>query len=360
MEEKTMKKNFTKILLVMPAFVIAASCAKEMTPVQEPTPADDADGKVFTTEFEDVKTILDASRTPVWVEGDAIGVTTSTDNNVRCPLLDIEKGIFGGDGVQGTAPFYAVYPYSEDNTFSGSVLTATIPSVQTLSNGQNVAPGTLVTACKSNSRTLAFKNCVSLLQITIPLPNVKKVVVTATKAGEYLTGKFTMDLSKNPLAPALVQSAAYQTVTLQSEGEAFAPGTYYITVAPVTLNAIRIDFTNTSDETVSVSKTAETVLERSAGSNLGNFFIYEISTAEDLIKWAKQSSKFTTWDVVTVKADITLTGEQANKYVEAKDFSGVFDARKPEPEDGNYRIKGLTKPLFEEFRGVRVLTLNPI
>lgn len=347
-----MKKNFTKILFAVPAFVIAVSCAKEIAPVQEETnPAGEISGKVFTTQFEAVKTTLNENRTPIWVEGDAIGVTTADDANVMCELLDVSAGTFNAEAIQGDAPFYAVYPYSADNTFDGDVLTATIPSVQQLAEGQSVASGVLVSACKSNSTTLAFKNCVSLLQITIPRDDIKKVVVAATTKGEKLTGKFTMDLSAETLAPALAEENVDSTVTLLPAGTAFAQGTYYIAVAPVTLKSIQIDFTNTSDETVSVKKTVTTTLGRSAGSNLGSFFVYNLETAEDLITWAKQSAKFTVWDVVNLNADITLTTQQAATYIEAKNFRGQFNGN-------NHSISGLTCSLFGNLRSAEVSNLT--
>ncbi len=344
-----MKRNLQIILLAVPAFVLAASCAKEIAP-DGTKPVPEPDTKVFTAEFESVtKTDLNENRTPVWVAGDAIGVTTSEDANVPCTLMDASKGTFKAEDIIGGAPFYAVYPYAEDNVFDGDLLKASVPPVQKLASGQNVAPGAMVTACKSNSNILQFKNCVSLVEIAIPRTDITKVVVEATGKDENLTGVFTMDLSASPLNPAAGEEAE-PTATLLPEGEAFEAGTYYISVIPGSIKEFSITFTNTSGEEVTVSKKADISFGRSAGVGLGSFFIYEIDTAADLIKWAKQRAKYTAWDVVNLNADIALTEKEAEQYVPANDFLGLFDGH-------GHRISGLSCPLFCNLRSAEVKDL---
>ena len=336
-----MKKTTLTNLFAIATVMVIASCTKEVSNNIPKEPQ----GKIFTAQFEVVKTTLDDTHTPAWVEGDAIGVTSANDNNVECVLLDASKGIFSADNIEGSAPFWAVYPYSENNTFSGDVLTAVLPAEQKLVEGSPVAPGALVAACKSNSSTLSFKNCVSLLQITIPVADVKKVEISAPADNEYLAGKFTMDLSEDTLAPTLDASEPSKSVVLLPAGEAFVAGTYYVAVAPVTLSSLKIEFTNAKDEKVSVTKTKAMTFARSAGSNLGSFFVYDLETADDLIKWAKQTAKSTPWDVVTLKNDIVLDDTQAAEYVEAHNFCGTFDG-------GNHKISGLTCPLFGDMQGI--------
>lgn len=346
-----MKKNFIKNLLAVAAVMATASCAKEAIQDANENPATDpVQGKCFTAVFEEVKSTLDQNRYPVWVEGDAIGVTTADDNNLECPKIE-GRNAFNAEGLQGAATFYAVYPYAEGNTFADGVLTATVPTEQKLVDGQNVAPGALVAACKSDNYTLNFKNCVSLMQIEIPIENVKKVTVAATTAGQKLSGQFTMNLNAETLAPEVVAAQADSTVTLLPAGATFAKGTYYISVIPGTVKSIQIDFTNTADQTVSVKKTADTIFARSNGINMGSFFKYEINTAADLIKWAKETAKSTAWDVVNLNADIALTADQAANYVEAHEFKGTFNGN-------SHKISGLKTPLFGNLRGAVVKDLE--
>ena len=188
-----MNRIITRSLFAACAILFAVSCTKENNePIapnkgQEPVTSD----LVFTAAHEDVnitKTTLNSNLTPEWTIGDAIGLTSATDTNVECELLSAEEGTFNGSAVLGEAPFHAVYPYSLNNTFSGSVLTAEVPQVQTVAEGQNVAPGALVAACVSESTELAFRNCVSLMQLDLPVDNIKSVVIESTGENEYLAG----------------------------------------------------------------------------------------------------------------------------------------------------------------------------
>ena len=366
-----MKIKLTSSLFAICAVLFVASCTKEPIEIDQPntdqpnsdqtdseqTPADSlvADSTFFVALHEGVnftKTTLNSNLVPEWVVGDAIGVTTAESSNVKCNLMSAEEGKFGADGVKGSAPFYAVYPYAETNTFDGSVLSATVPSEQKISAGQCVAPGALVAGCVSLTNALSFKNCVSLMQLQIPA-GIKKVVVESLGENEYLTGNFTMDMSEAELVAVLPENGAglSTSVTIVPGEDTFDAGIYYIAVLPTSLSGVKMTFTNSSDETVTVEKEAEVLLARSNGINFGNFFVYEISTPEDLCNWANSKGKFTAWDVVTLKADIDMSNHAA-EYVEAVNFEGTFN--------GNGKtITGLTTPLFANLYGsVNNLTLN--
>ena len=351
-----MKNNITRSLFAACAILAAISCANEINePIQNPSAPEQTPGAsdlVFTAANEGVvitKTSLSSNLIPEWVSGDAIGITSETDNNVECKLISAEEGKFSGEHVTGQAPYYAVYPYDENNTFSGSTLTASVPSVQTVAAGQRVAPGALVAVCESASTELSFMNCVSLMQVNIPRNDIKQVTIESTKEDEYLCGRFTIDLSAEILAPEVVEGVT--SVTLVPAGDALEAGTYYIAVLPTTISGVKITFTNTKDESVSVTKEASTTLARSNGVNFGTFFVYEINTPEDLYSWAKSEGKYTAWDVVNLNADLDMS-KFAAEYIEAVNFEGTFNGN-------NKTISGLTTPLFANLYGsVNNLTLN--
>ncbi len=357
-----MKTNLTRSLFAVCAVLAMSSCANELIEINKPSdqptpdkPSIEDVSLVFTAGHEGVnitKSDLNSDLVPYWVEGDAIGVTTSNDANVKCDLVSAEEGTFNGSDVEGDGPYHAVYPYSAGNTFDGTVLTASVPAVQTVAAGQSVAPGALVAACVSSTNQLEFKNCVSLMQLEIPA-TIKQVTVTATGENEYLSGKFTMDMSAEELAVVLPESDASlsDTVTLKPEEGTFDAGTYYISVLPTALTGIRLTFTNDKDETVTIEKSAKISLARSNGVNFGAFFVYDIDTPEELYDWAKSEGKFTAWDVVNLNADLDMS-EYAADFIEAVNFEGTFNGN-------NKTISGLTTPLFANLYGsVNNLTLN--
>ena len=357
-----MRTNLTRSLFAVCAVLAMSSCANELIEIDKPSDQPTPDKPsiedvtlVFTAGHEGVnitKSDLNSDLVPYWVEGDAIGVTTSNDANVKCDLVSAEEGTFNGSDVKGEGPYHAVYPYSAGNTFDGSVLTASVPAEQTVAAGQSVAPGALVAACVSSTNQLEFKNCVSLMQLEMPA-NIKQVTVTATGENEYLSGKFTMDMSAEELAVVLPESDASlsNTVTLKPNAATFEAGIYYISVLPTSITGISLTFTNDKDETVTIEKSAKISLARSNGVNFGSFFVYNIDTPQELYDWAKSEGKFTAWDVVNLNADLDMS-EYAAEFVEAVNFEGTFNGN-------NKIITGLTTPLFANLYGsVNNLTLD--
>ena len=347
-----MRKHVSYLLSAISVVFAAASCVEETVPGH-----DGLSGIIFTAQNEGhivdgTKTALSDNLVAHWVNGDAIGVFSASDNNVKCSLVSAEDGKFSGARVKGDGPYYAVYPYASGNTFNGSVLTAEVPQMQKISAGQCVASGALVTACESSTSTLMFRNCVALMRLEIPRSDIKQVKIEATGENEYLTGRFTMDLSDEVLMPTVMEGeTASASVILKSDKEALSSGVYYAAVLPTSLSGIKITFTNTADEDIEVTKESPITLERSNGISFGNFFTYDISTPEELVEWSKASSKFTSWDVVNLKNDIDMS-EHASEYTEAVDFKGNFNGN-------GYAISGLKTPLFANLYGsVNNLTLN--
>ncbi|MBP5397842.1 MAG: hypothetical protein J6Y32_04345 [Bacteroidales bacterium] len=340
-----MKK--TLFSLAVAASLLTLSCNKE--PVNENTlPAAEGGevaGLCFTASFETVKSTLNDSQQPIWVAGDVIGVTSAQDNNVQCALTDAATGTFSGANINGSAPYYAVYPWNASFSFAGSVVSASVPAVQQLAGGQKIAPGAMVAACKSENTALAFKNCTSLMRLDIPRSDIKSIKVETTKSGEYLAGDFTMDVDATDPVVTPVAASASASVTLLPEGEAFAAGSYYIALLPAQYTGLKITFTNTANETVVATKSTKTACGRSEGLSWGNFFTYSIGSAEALIAWSQSAPKFTKWDTVTLTDNIALTASQAAQYVEAVDFCGTFNG-------GNHYITGLTTPLFGDLYGI--------
>lgn len=332
-----MKKIYSYFLIAMAAAAVV-SCVKEELGNETPvTPT----GLVFTVQNETVvKSVLDENITPEWVDGDEISV-----NGTSCALLDAATGTFDGANVETAEIYRAVYPYAAEHVFVDNVLSATVPAEQVIAAGQNVAPGALVAACISDDTTLKFKNCVSLMQIDLPIEGVNEIVITVDGEAEVLAGPFTMDLAAETLAPVAAAEGTSKTVTLKAAEGTFTPGTYYAAVLPGTYAGFSVKFSKSAEDTQTITSTKKLELARSNGKTLGTIFTYNIGTAEELLSWAKNNVKYTSWDVVNLTADIALTAEQAAAYIEADDFCGTFNGN-------NKKISGLTTPLFGDLRGI--------
>lgn len=333
-----MKKNYFTLLFAAVAALVSVSCSKE-TPV-ESSEMKSVSNKIFKVEMETVKsTYDDATHKVRWAEGDAIGVASSSDDNVRCALISAEDGTFDASDVMGDAPFCAVYPYSTENTFTGNVLTASVPAVQQLVEGYPVAPGALLSAAVSDSYTLSFKNCVALIAVNIVRNDINKVEILSNAANEYIAGQFTVDMSESSPEVETVSSNASQVVTLLPANETFEAGIYYVSVLPGTISDCSIKFF-TADDSKEYSVPGSVDFVRSAGVDFGKVFVRDIATKEQFKRWASKGD-FTTWDVVNLVENIDMTGEA---YTEVKNFVGEFNGN-------NHTIKGLSAAMFESLYG---------
>ena len=334
---KLMKTRVFYYALAVAAAAIATSCVKEELEPQE-KPEVEITGQVFEANHEVLTKSTLVDLTPTWAEGDQILVSGSED--AVCTFVEGNK-FQTEEGVTLDGPFYAIYPAAEGHTVSeAGVITATVPSLQKIdvNKDQNVAQGALVAAAYSETPELYFKNAVGLVKINIARNDIMAVKIEGLGENEFVAGQFTMELNgdEEPVI-ALVEGTGVTSVTLNTVENygMFEPGEYYATVLPCNLSGIKVTFsrktftydengevTGTGSETISVQKQSSTEIKRNAGTNLGTFFTYEISTPADLLAWNKANAKWTVWDVVTLTDNIdcsTIEDWTPNE------FKGVFD-----------------------------------
>ena len=335
-----MKTRAILFAIAVVAAAIATSCVKEEFELQD-KPELEITGQVFEAvpEAPMSKSYLNGL-TPEWIEGDQIFVSGS-DKDAICTFVEGNK-FQTEENVNVDGPFYAIYPAGGGNTVNREtgVFTATVPAIQKIAKGHNVAQGALVAVAASESTSLSFKNAVGLVKLNITRDDIMAVKIEALGEDEYVSGQFTMTLDGEEPVVTLVEETGVNSVTLntvQNYGM-FEPGEYYATVLPCNLSGIRVTFTrktftydengdvaSTGSESVSVTKTATSQIERNAGINLGAFFTYEISTAEELLAWNKASAKWTVWDNVTLTDDINCAGVITSDNWTPNEFKGVFD-----------------------------------
>lgn len=326
-----MKTRVIFCALAVVAAAIATSCVKEDMIEPQDKPEVVITGQVFEANHEVLtkSTLIDL--TPTWVEGDKIYVS-GAKGDVVCTFAG-ENKFQTETEVTVASPYYAIYPSSEGHSVDreSGMFTVTVPADQVVKAGQNVAPGALVAVAASETTELHFKNVVGLVKINIKRNDITKVEIMTTEY-ENIAGTCTIDLNPDKEnegeAPAikLVADQANKIV-LTHESGAFPAGEYYATLHPRTISGIQVIFTRMNgeeEESVTIKKAGSTVVARNAGVNLGGFFEYEISSAEELLAWNKQVAKWTAWDVVTLTNDIDCKGIKAEDWTPHQ-FSGVFD-----------------------------------
>lgn len=336
-----MKTRVFYFALAVAAAAIASSCVKEQAEPMDPEA--EITGQVFEASHEVITKSTLVDLTPAWVEGDQISVSGSDETLVCTFVKGTENKFQTEEGGAVESPFYAIYPAADGHSVNREtgVFTATVPSLQKIDvkKEQNVAQGALVSVAYSETPELQFRNAVGLVKINIARNDIMAVKIEGLGENEFVAGKFTMKLNGDEEPEiALVEGTGATSVTLNTVENygMFAPGEYYATVLPCNLSGIKVTFSRktftygengevsgTGSETISVQKQSSTEIKRNAGTNLGTFFTYEISTADELLAWNKADAKWTVWDVVTLKDNIDCS--TIGSSWTPKEFKGVFD-----------------------------------
>ena len=247
-QDKTMQKNIFRIAMLMlsAGAMTLASCSSDdglegnndtngqiskVTTLTASTPGSEA-----TT-----RSAIDGSDNTMvnWQSNDALSVFDGT-NNDQYTLTDgsgTTTGSFSGTST-GT-PATALYPYNSEATYDGSVITATIPSEQTATEGSyDPATGLMIGAISGT--TITFKHVCAYLRVVAPDTEVgadgaadgtgytlTKITINTENMGTALTGKATFSPTDGSFT-AVETSAA---VTLK--GTFTAGSEYYAAILPI-------------------------------------------------------------------------------------------------------------------------------
>ncbi len=223
------------------AAVLAASCAKEN--VQSGKEG----GK--TVEYVDLqlssllegqtsqstKTAVNPDNGSVsWSEGNKISVfdnsVTAESHNNCFEFAGDSK--FSGQVPEDATEFYALYPYSENASFSDGAISTTLPAEQFATAG-TFADNVAVMAGKVDGSAIKFKNICSHIGFTITddITDVKSITLMGN-GSEALCGTFSVSFTDGE--PSVTVSNPETYVRLYNEdGSALAAGTYYFTILPV-------------------------------------------------------------------------------------------------------------------------------
>ena len=209
-----MNRTLSKILLTVAAVATVASCEVNR-PEGEITPRGEV---LLTASLEtpavatDTRTALKADTTTVvWSANDAFALIGNDGGKSRFTLstgAGTGSGVFSGT-PSGSAPWYALYPDSDEISLSGGELHFKLPATQTYASG-TFAAGAAPAIAKigATSDPLEFKNLCGLLCLQLLAPSIAVTkVVLHDLAGNMLWGDCTVALDGK-------EGTADQTMTL--------------------------------------------------------------------------------------------------------------------------------------------------
>lgn len=181
----------------MAVLISAVSCSIEENKI-DPIPADPRVPMTFTA-GEFTKTSLDPDKENAvhWSAGDAISIFDGTNNNefTLTEGAGTASAKFEGEAVPDKT-YYALYPYSETASLSGTTITSSLPAEQQYVGATFDTMLNPSVAVADGDNNLAFHNVASILQINVSgLPNSKSVREIQISADKSLTGEYTVAMS---------------------------------------------------------------------------------------------------------------------------------------------------------------------
>lgn len=281
----------------------------------------------FTASVPSTKVSMNADFSLYWEAGDQVSVFAPDGSN-NLFTSEAETGakstvLNGGEAfvVDLTQTYYAIYPYSAENSIEGGVITTTIPTVQTPVKG--AFPVNHAVAV-SDGQNLSFSNVCGLIGFNITQEDIVSVTLKAKGAQEYLTGKVAVNCAD--ASYTVVDGVSEVTLVTKDK---FAVGIYYVAVLPQIFTGMTVTMFKADGSVASVTNTAGFTLDRSSrvetGTIDGGTFagkIMNITNAAELQGFLAAADSYSAEDVVTLENDIDLSGYD---LVPATSFAGTFD-----------------------------------
>ena len=188
--------------------------------------------------------------------GTAGGSKFTSTNTSHAETVEFEGNI----NISGSKEFWAVYPYSTDNSCDGSSIITVIPHQQTGVEG-NFSNDAFPAMATASSMNLPFWNICGGVKFFVSRADIKSVTIKGNN-GETLAGKVKVAFNADgyPEVTEVIDSQSEVTLTAP-DGGCFKPlKYYYITLLPTTLDGgISLTFTTDTEIGTLTSNKAQTV-----------------------------------------------------------------------------------------------------
>ncbi len=256
----------TRFFLLFAALAVLAGCKKD--PAPQDTPSGDpavAGEKTFTATIAPLTkvTLGEDAKTLEWNKSDKVSIFDGKGNQ----LFRAQKGGTSTTllGEATDAPTtYALFPYDETASLSGSIIQTTLPATQVVNAAGADLKG--IAVAKGSGSELAFTTVSSFVKFTLNEDAVGVSSVTISAEGA-LAGTLSIDCGGNPVVAAGTTSS--QIKLTAGEGS-FKPGaTYYVPVLPGKVKDLTVAYTVGTDELSKVVE-GETTLTAASISDAGN------------------------------------------------------------------------------------------
>ncbi len=284
-----MKKYLKAFAFFAAAALMAVSCSSKkdldnLNPVLDSDieqSIDDANlvpmefSAIYGTGDADLKSTLGGldggKRVVLWQKGDQISVFDGTGNRKFTSRGDGESVSFYGEAAEASA-YYALYPYQEGATISGTKITASVPQYQNLVPNSYGPEAALAVAAVKDGDEFTFKQATALLRITIPAgcTNIHHVNIYSNN-GEAICGTIELN-STTGVATVKSGNSNIQMTHWWGAPESYnIPADYYVSIIPGTLaNGLSVNVVYDDGDNITRTSSNSIKFEKGKIYNLGS------------------------------------------------------------------------------------------
>ncbi len=312
-------KTVYRVLTAAAIAAVSAGCAKEIADNQQ-IQSQEKVAMTFVSNAVSTRTSLaDDQTTVVWTAGDRIGIFDDAQGNNPFDIAGIDgsSATFEGEAVP-SGTYYGLYPYSETASVSGQVITTELPAEQTAIPGTFAQNVNLSAAVSDGENELDFQNVCGLVTVeisSVPEGLTLKSVTLSGLNGEKIAGKVNINMAEGTLAAEAADAETSASVTLAAaDGAALEAGKYVFAIIPVDFThglKVGLNYDEGTSEIllngqVTVAAGHHRVLPPVESATIGK--VKTISTPEGLKAFAEAADSYDADDVVTIDADLDMTG----------------------------------------------------
>lgn len=209
--------------------LLLISCQEEMKPVPSESDTENLVDVIFTSQIS-TKTSL-SGESVAWVSSDKVSVFDGKGNRRFSVDAGQTKAVIRGKAAD-VASYCLLYPYDESASYKSDIISTLLPDTQRpVKDGFDEDANILVAVTDDN--TVSMSNVCGLLRFSISGTDISAVSFTSA-GGERFAGHIKVSMT-DPSQPSVTSAGNDCIKVFPHEGKTFSPGTYCVSLAPVTM-----------------------------------------------------------------------------------------------------------------------------
>lgn len=293
------RSNLFRLLGVILAFAGITSCSDDVVTLEEQNEIvsveeGEKEEVTFDASFEDVteepidgdlstRTILRVGNTTIWGANDAISVWMNGEMEKFVTVAGGERAVFEGlaTAMSSLGNAYALFPYNEEATLSGTTITTTLNADQkAYENSFDIHSSVAVSQLSASEGEAGglFYQVGAFIRFYISTKYEGEDVVSVTFSGknnEALAGDMSINITDVTNPVGTITGNGKTSVTISAEGTRDGKlrndsTSYVFIIAPQTLtNGFTVTLTSKTGKTCTFESSRSNTLERAVVKNLG-------------------------------------------------------------------------------------------